>query len=108
MKEGKKSGVERTQIATRDEDWSDERLKSFLEQQSPEGMPTDYNILLIAYRGMTLELFTRFIPLYIEAGKDINVALEDGSTFLDLVSKHRKSSDYAQALADNGAQQGTS
>ena len=103
MKEGKKSGVERTQIATRDEEWSDDRLKTFLEELPPEGMPTDYNILLKSYRGMTVELFARFIPLYIEAGKDINVALENGSTFLDLVSQHRKSTQYASILESAGA-----
>ncbi|HJN95788.1 MAG: hypothetical protein CMQ15_02055 [Gammaproteobacteria bacterium] len=103
MKEGKKSGVERTQIATRDEEWSDERLKTFLKQQPPDGMPADYSILLKAYRGMTVELFARFISLYIEAGKDINVALENGSTFLDLVSQHRKSTQYANILESAGA-----
>ncbi|MBT6058025.1 MAG: hypothetical protein HOG51_08300, partial [Gammaproteobacteria bacterium] len=66
MKEGKKTGADRTQIATRDEDWSDERLKSFLEVEPPEGVPADYNILLRAYRGMTAELFQRFIVFYIE------------------------------------------
>jgi|TARA_B100000315_G_C14383368_1_gene498506 hypothetical protein len=103
MKEGKKSGVERTQIATRDEEWSDERLKTFLKQLPPDGMPTDYNILLIAYRSMTAELFARFIPLYIEAGKDLNVVLQNGNTFLDLVSQHRKSTQYASILESAGA-----
>ena len=102
MKEGKKRGAERTQIATRDEEWSDERLKTFLEVKPPEGMPADYNILLRAYRGMTADLFERFIAIYKEVGRDINVALEDGSTFLDLVSQHRKSTDYAAALEAAG------
>ncbi|MDA1370217.1 MAG: PA4642 family protein [Proteobacteria bacterium] len=102
-KEGKKSGAERTQIATRNEEWSDERLQSFLSLEPPEGMPTDYNILLKSYRGMTAELFARFIPLYIEDGRDLNVALADGSTFLDLVSQHRKSTEYAQVLEEAGA-----
>ena len=66
-------------------------------------MPVDYNILLNAYRGMTVELFARFIPLYIEAGKDINVALENGSTFLDLVSQHRRSTEYVASLEAAGA-----
>ena len=29
-------------------------------------MPTDYNILLKAYRGMTVELFTRFIAIFVD------------------------------------------
>ncbi|NKB33939.1 MAG: hypothetical protein GKR91_12655 [Pseudomonadales bacterium] len=103
MKEGKKRGAERTQIATRDEDWSDDRLKTFLALEPPVGMPADYNVLLKAYRGMTADLFERFIPIYIEDGRDLNVALPDGSTFLDLVTQHRKSTAYAEALAEAGA-----
>ncbi|MCG8413099.1 MAG: PA4642 family protein [Pseudomonadales bacterium] len=104
MKEGKKRGAERTQIATRDEEWSDERLKTFLSLEPPASLPADYNILLKAYRGMTAELFERFLPFFIEDGRDINVTLDDGSTFLDLVSQHRKSTAYASALENNGAE----
>ena len=104
MKEGKKRGAERTQIATRDEEWSDERLKTFLSLEPPASLPADYNILLKAYRGMTAELFERFLPFFIEDGRDINVTLDDGSTFLDLVSQHRKSTVYASALENNGAE----
>ena len=42
-------------------------------------------------------------PLYIESGRDVNVTLEDGSTMLDLVSRHRKSGEYAEALEAVGA-----
>ena len=103
MKEDKKSGAQRTQQATLDEEWSDERLKAGLDVLPPEGLPHDYNILLRAYRGMTAELFARFIVFYGEAGHDINVSLEDGSTFLDLVSRHRKSSEYEEILKQAGA-----
>ena len=107
MKEGKKRGAERTQIATRNEEWSDERLKGYLELLPPAGMPRDYAILLKAYRGMTAELFARFIPFFIEAGNDINAKLSDGSTFLDHVSEHRKSTEYAAVLKHAGAKTGT-
>ncbi len=103
MKEGKKRGAERTQIATRNEEWSDERLQSFLSLEPPAGMPADYNILLKAYRGMTAELFTRFLPLFTADGRDINCKLANGSTFLDLVSQHRRSEAYAEALREAGA-----
>lgn len=103
MKEEKKSGAQRTQQATRNEEWSDDRLKACLDVLPPEGIPTDFNILLRAYRGMTAELFARFIVFYQEAGHDINVSLEDGSTFLDLVSRHRKSGEYAEILKQAGA-----
>jgi len=104
MKEEKKSGAQRTQQATRNEEWSDERLKANLDVLPPEGLPADYNILLRAYRGMTAELFARFIVFYKDAGHDINVNLEDGSTFLDLVLRHRKSVEYAEILRQAGAE----
>ena len=103
MKTGKKRGVERTQIATRNEEWSDERLKLFLAMEPPSGMPADYNVLLKAYRGMTKDLFQRFLKLYIEAGKDVNCKHTDGRTLLDLISKHRKSKDYTEILKAAGA-----
>ena len=106
MKQGKKRGAERTQIATRDEEWSDKRLKGYLELLPPSGMPRDYAILLKAYRGMTADLFARFIPFFIEAGQDINVQLSDGSTFLDHVVEHRKSAEYAAILKQAGAKSG--
>ena len=102
MREGKKTGAARTQIATRDEDWSDERLRTFLDLEPPEGMAAGYNILLKAYRGMTADLFERFVTIFVDAGFDINVSLEDGSTMLDLVSRHRKSTEYASILATAG------
>ena len=103
MREEKKAGKDRTQQATRNEEWSDDRLKACLEVLPPEGLPADYNILLRAYRGMTAELFERFIGFYVEAGKDINVSLEDGTTFLDHVSRHRKATEYVSILENVGA-----
>ena len=103
MKKGKKRGAERTQIATRNEEWSDERLKQFLIVKPPSDMPVEYNILLKAYRGMTAELFERFLKLYLDAGHDVNCKHPDGSTLYDLVSKHRKSIEYAKVLKSAGA-----
>ncbi len=103
MKEQKKSGKDRTQREVRDEVWSDERIKSFLDILPPEGTPTDYNIILLAYRGMLPEMFARFIPFFVEAGRDINVTLEDNTTILDLIAAHRKSSEYADVLIKSGA-----
>lgn len=103
MTEEKKAGAARTQPEVRDEEWSDARLAAFLDLQPPESLPADYNILLKAYRGMTAPLFARFIQLYVAAGHDLNAKLDDGSTFLDLLSGHRKATEYAEALKAAGA-----
>ena len=106
MIEEKKTGKERTQPATRNEDWSDERIRAFLDLQPPEGVPTDYHILTKAYRGMLPEHFARFVPFFVAEGHDINVTLADGSTFLDHVSRHRAATPYAEVLEAAGARHG--
>lgn len=101
--EEKKRGAERAQPATRDEFWSDERIQSFLEKLPPEGVPADYHVLLKAYRGMLPDAFERFVGFFVEAGRDINTPLDDGSSFLDHVARHRKSTSYVQILEAAGA-----
>lgn len=108
MKDEKKSGAERKQPETRDEVWSDERVKSFLNILPPDGTPADYHILLKAYRGMLPEHFERFVPFFIEAGRDLNTTLEDGSTFLDLLDKHRRAAPYRETLEAHGARRSKS
>lgn len=103
MKDEKKSGANRKQPETRDEVWSDERVKSFLNISPPDGIPADYHVLLKAYRGMLPEQFERFVPFFVEAGRDINITLENGSTFLDLLSQHRRAAPYRAALEAHGA-----
>lgn len=103
MSEEKKTGAARTQPEVRDEEWADTRLASFLDLEPPAGLPKDYNVLLKAYRGMTAPLFGRFVKIYVEAGRDVNVSLADGTTFLDLLAQHRKAGEYAQHLIDAGA-----
>jgi hypothetical protein len=55
---------------------------------------------------MTPDLFERFIPFFVQAGRDINVKLEDGSTFLDLGGEHRRGGEYAEVLEVAGAKSG--
>jgi len=103
MIEEKKTGADRTQKATRDETWSDERVQSFLAFEAPEGMPRDYYLLQKAYRGMLPDLFERFVGFFVAQGHDINTKLANGTTFLDHVSEHRRSGEFASILIDAGA-----
>lgn len=106
MKDEKKSGVDRKQPETRDEVWSDERVKAYLGILPPEGVPADFHVMLKAYRGMLPEQFERFVPFFVEAGRDINVTLDDGSTFLDLLYQHRRAEPYRIVLEAHGARRG--
>lgn len=103
MIEEKKVGKERTQPATRNEEWSDERIKAFFALIPPEGIPADYHLLQKAYRGMLPEQFERFVEFFVESGRDINVRLNNGTTFLDHVNQHRSSVAYQDILKQAGA-----
>lgn len=103
MKTEKKSGAARTQLAVENEWFSDERVRSFLDARPTEGEGIDYHTLLKAYRGMVPEAFSRFISFYVEAGRNLNEPGPDGRTLLQLISGHRKATEYVQILKDAGA-----
>lgn len=103
MIEEKKVGKERTQQATRNEEWSDERVRAFLTLQPPESVPADYHLLQKAYRGMLPEQFERFVTFFVAEGHDINVRLGNGTTFLDHVNQHHSSAAYQDILKHAGA-----
>ena len=89
------------------EEWSDERVKSFLALEPYDSAKNpDFNVLLKAYQAMRAGDFDRFIGFFVEAGRDLNAVNENGETILDLISEHRRSVDYAQALEKAGAQRG--
>ncbi len=103
MTKEKKTGADRTQPAVRDEWWSDERVKSFLELETSQDEAPDFHILQKAYRGMVPEAFSRFVGFFMEAGRDLNETNMHGETILKIVSEHRNSAEYADILKKAGA-----
>lgn len=103
MKTEKKSGAERTQLAVRDEWWTDERVKAFLDMQPAAGESADFHVLLKAYRGMVPEAYVRFIAFFMEARRNLNAPGPGGKTILQLASGHRNSGEYVKILRDAGA-----
>jgi len=85
------------------EEWSDERIKSFLALVPRDETNPDYHALKEAYQYMTPEFFARFVPFFIEAGKDINAKNPDGESLLQRISTFNKSAEYQQVLKQNGA-----
>ncbi|WP_461517001.1 PA4642 family protein [Porticoccus sp.] len=84
--------------------FDDERIKSFLQYEAPEGVNPDFHILEKAYRGMMAENFETFIKFFLEAGHDINATNPDGNTLFAIASQHRHAEDYVDVLKANGAQ----
>ncbi|HKK56586.1 PA4642 family protein [Marinobacter sp.] len=86
------------------EEWSDERVKSFLAiEPYDQAIDADYNALLKAYQAMRAEDFERFVRFFSESGRDLNAVDEQGETILDLIARHRRSTAYADILQAAGA-----
>ncbi len=83
--------------------FDDERIKTFLDFEAPEGVSPDFHILEKAYRGMKAENFDTFLGFFREAGHDINAQNSNGKTLLAIASEHRHGADYVTALKRHGA-----
>lgn len=96
------SGPEKPKVIG--EEWSDERVKSFLDL-SPwdKTLNPDNFVLTRAYESMRAEDFERFIGFFVAAGRDLNAEDPRGQTLLDRVSQHGRSADYARAMESAGA-----
>ena len=103
MKAEKKRGAERTQRAVRDEWWTDERVKSFLDLEAPAGENPDFNALNKAYQGMVPESFARFIEFFLEAGRDLNAKGRSGNSIRDIIASHRNSAEYMAVIENSTA-----
>jgi hypothetical protein len=86
-----------------DEQWDLERVASFLEPRPGDGDKADFQLLLRAYQSMRDSDFARFVPLFVEAGRDLNASGPDGRTLLEELSEHRYGEPYAHALRAHGA-----
>ncbi len=100
------SGPEKPKVIG--EEWSDERVRSFLFLSPYDArINPDFHVLITAYRSMRAGDFDRFLRFFCEAGRDLNAVDENGQTILDHVSAHRRSVDYAKTLSAAGAKTAT-
>lgn len=83
--------------------FDDERIKTFLQFEAPEGINADFHLLEKAYRGMNIENFDTFLTFFLEAGHDINAQNSNGKTLLAIASKHCHGDEYVDALKKHGA-----
>ncbi|MCP5207797.1 MAG: PA4642 family protein [Hahellaceae bacterium] len=86
-----------------DEDWSDDRVKSFLTLQPYDETPVDFYRLIKAYQAMVLADFKRFVTFFTAAGGDINQSGPDGRNIFDVIKEHGRSEGYASCLQQAGA-----
>ena len=84
--------------------FDDERIKSFFNYESDDTENADFHLLEKAYRGMIAENFATFVTFFLEAGKDINAANQNGDTFLHSIKSHKQAEEYINTLEKLGAQ----
>lgn len=86
------------------EHFDDDRIKTFLDFEAPEGVDPDFHLLEKAYRGMIPENFATFVGFFLEDGRNINATNPQGQTILTIVKQHRHGEEYIDALQNAGAQ----
>ena len=86
-----------------DEVWTLTRVEAFLDLIPPAGVNTDFHVLKAAYQSMRIENFEQFLDFFSAKQRNINAQDNNGTTLLQLVQQHRRSSDYAKALINAGA-----
>ncbi len=78
--------------------FDDERIRTFLNFQAPEGVDPDFHVLEKAYRGMKAENFATFLSFFLETGRNPHARNPQGQTLLDIMSKHQRARDYVNAF----------
>lgn len=80
------------------EDWSDERVKSYLNRLPPHGENADFHSLHTAYKHMRAFDFERFLGFFLAGGGDLNATNTEGKTLLDIVRQHPSSAEFVPLL----------
>jgi hypothetical protein len=78
--------------------FDDERIRTFLDVQPPQGVDPDFHALERAYRGMQPENFATFVRFFTEAGHNLQATNPAGQTLEDIIRDHVSSTEYLQAL----------
>ncbi|TNC81425.1 MAG: hypothetical protein C9356_08830 [Oleiphilus sp.] len=85
------------------EQWSDERIKAFLDLEPLDGKDPDYHVLIEAYQYMVPEFFERFVAFFEASGRNINARSPDGETILARLKQHGRAAPYIRVLEQAGA-----
>lgn len=87
-----------TQPARFGEDWSDERVRGYLDRAAPAGENADFHVLMTAYKHMRACDFERFVRFFLDAGRDLDATNASGHTLLEIVQTHPRSGDFVKVL----------
>lgn len=91
-----------TQPKVVDEDWSDDRVRSFLDLPCYDDTDPDYHVLKEAYEHMVAYDFERFVAFFSASGRNINALNTEGETILDRIAVHASQKVFADILQKAG------
>lgn len=80
------------------EDWSDERVRGYLDRLPAAGENADFHALMTAYKHMRPCDFERFVAFFQAAGRDLNATGSAGHSLLEIVRAHPRSGDFVKIL----------
>lgn len=87
-----------------DEVWDDERVRSFLSYEPyKDNTQIDFEVLYQAYIHMRSDDFRRFLVFFVEQGRDLNAKNSQGCSLASIISHHRLSAPFVEALTAAGA-----
>jgi hypothetical protein len=87
-----------------DEVWDNDRVRSFLAPQPPQGADAaDFTLLVNAYRSMRADDFARFIAFFVQEKHDLNARNEAGQTLIQFIAPHRHAAAFVDVLTAAGA-----
>lgn len=87
-----------TQPARFGEDWSDERVKGYLDRAPAPGENADFHVLMTAYKHMRPYDFERLVGFFLAAGRDLEARNAAGQTLLDIARGHPRSAEFVKVL----------
>jgi len=80
------------------ENASDEKIKSYLTLEPTSDTQADLYKLIKAYRGLKSDDFIKFVKLFVAGGFNLEATNNNGQTFKQIISKHKNSLPYLEAL----------
>lgn len=89
----------RTQPATFNEVWSDDRVFSYLNHGPTRGDHADFAVMYQAYKHMRAIDFKRLLTKFVADGRDINATNKNGQRIHDIIAEHQSfSNEFLEVL----------
>ena len=87
-----------SQPATFNEEWSDERVFTYLSQLPPQGVNADYHVLYHAFKHMRPFDYERLLTQFVADDRDVDSTNPEGERIHDVIAKYPRQKDEFLAV----------